>query len=358
MDGARVALVHEWIASRAGSEKTFQQMARAFPQADLFALTHDKAHSPQFGSDVATTALQRSSWLRNRRDLALPLMPLAWKMMRPGEYDLVVTSSHAFARYFPTGHAVHLSYVYTPLRYAWLPGVDGRGSSPRLGAARAVLRRLDRRSVSGVHRFAGISSVVCERIGNFYDREADLVYPPVDIEYFSMGAPSEVDDYILGVSRWIPYKRLDLVIDAGERIGCPVVIAGDGPLAPELEHRAMNARVPVTIARRPSDGELRRLYANAAAVVFPAEEDFGIVPVEAQAAGTPVVALKAGGSMDTIRDGITGVLVPEQSASAFAEGLEGALNLGRVDDPDHLAQFDARTFGKRFRRWVLESVSG
>ncbi len=352
----RMALVHEWLQSRSGSEKTFEQMSATFPDADLVALTENPDVEFQFGRPVRTTALQRSRILAERRHLSLPLMPFAWSAMRKGNYDVVLSSSHAFARYFRAPGAVHLSYVYTPLRYAWLPGVDGRGDSRLLGPARWSLRVADRRSVAKVASFAAISNVVRERIERFYGRSATVIFPPVDVEFFGSNQGAERGEFVLGVSRWIDYKRLDLVIAAAEHARLPVVIAGGGPLRSQLEHQARAASVPVRIVHDPSDDELRRLYQGAAAVVFPAEEDFGIVPVEAQAAGARVVALRRGGSLDTVLDGVTGVLVDEQDAQDFATGIRRALELPSPDFASHVAQFSIEAFHNNLRSWVNSNL--
>jgi glycosyltransferase involved in cell wall biosynthesis len=296
------------------------------------------------------------------------MMPLAWKSLRTPAYDTVVTSSHAFARYLPAARAarVHLSYVYTPLRYAWLPAIDDRVARPWLAPARMALRRLDRRTVDDVTEFAGISRAVCDRIGEYYGREARVIYPPVDIDFFRADdqpvdrrdRTADEEPYLLGFSRWIPYKRLDLVIAAGERLGMPVVIAGHGPGEPDLRAQAERASVPVRLECKPSDERLRELYRNAAAFVFPAEEDFGIVPVECQAAGTPVVAYARGGSLDTVRDGVTGALVESQDADAFADGTRRALalSLDSTTARGHVEQFSSRAFRRSFATWVSEWV--
>ena len=353
----RVALVHEWLQSRSGSEKTFEQMAEAFPEADLFALTENASVDFHFDRSVQTTALQRSQMLNNRRDLSLPLMPLAWKALRSRQYDVVVTSSHAFARFFPAPGAVHLSYVHTPLRYAWLPDIDGRGSSPLLGPARWALRAIDRRSVAKVKAFAANSNVVRERVERFYGRSATVIFPPVDVDFFRAAHDTPREEFVLGVSRWIPYKRLDLVIRAAELVGLPVVLAGGGPLRDELEEMARTASVPVRLMHDPTNEQLRHLYRTASALIFPAEEDFGIVPVEAQAAGTPVVALRAGGALDSVRDGITGVLVDAQTPHHFAAGIQEALGLPAADWTTHVEQFSAVSFRDSLRAWVLSEAT-
>lgn len=361
-----IALVHEWLASRAGSEKTFEQMTQVLPDADVFALTIDRSAGFEIAAPVRVTLLQQIPVLRERRALALPLMPLAWRALRTARYRTVITSSHAFARYMPAARdAAHLSYVYTPLRYAWLPEVDGRSANRALAPARASLRALDRRTVRHVDSFAAISNAVRRRIADFYERDAAVIFPPVDTDFFS--CPPDRDDsnrratepFVLGVSRWIPYKKLDVVIAAADRLGLPVVIAGHGPGEAALRSAADRARVPVTFERRPGNDRLRRLYREAAVLAFPAEEDFGIIPVEAQAAGTPVVAYRRGGSLDTVLDGVTGVLVDTQDVDDVASGIAAALALTspREAFQDHVAQFSVREFRRSFGDWVAPWVS-
>lgn len=356
-----MAVVHEWIQSRAGSEKTFEQLAQALPGSDLFALTHAKGVELDVDGPIATTMLQRSTWLAEHRSAALPLMPLAWNRVTKRSYDLVLTSSHAFSRYFPIGDAVHLSYVHSPLRYAWLPDVDGRGSGRLLSGPRAVLRKIDRRTVDRVTEFAANSRVVAQRIEDFYSREAVVIPPPVDTDYFHrVEAPPVVDvsEFVLGMSRWIPYKRLDLVIRTADRLGMPCVIAGSGPDADRLAAVADEVSVPVTFVHSPTDAELRALYTQASLVVFPAEEDFGIVPVEAQACGTPVVALGRGGTLDSIVDGTTGVFAETQTVDDFAAAALRARELTTTIEEfrAHTDQFSTASFRSNIRAWVTRHV--
>ncbi len=353
------AIVHEWLESKAGSEQTFLQMAEVFPDADLYALTAESGVVPRVRV-VGTTFLQRSAFLRRHRELTLPLMPLAWRMLRARQYDLVITSTHAFARYFRTADALHLSYVYSPMRYAWTPEIDSRGARTMYAPARAICRRLDLRTTCRVHRFAGISTAVVRRINEFYRRDADVIHPPVDVSRFrSASEISRTGGYLLGVSRFVPYKRLDLVIAVGERLQLPVVLAGRGPQRDTLRRAAAAARVPVTIVESPSDGELARLFAECEVLIFPAEEDFGIVPLEAQACGTRVVALAAGGSLDTVRHYETGVLASSQSVDAFERAARDCLALGDRSElcRANADRFSTQAFRIKFSSWVREASS-
>lgn len=324
----RIAVVQEWLAAKAGSEFVFEQLAEAFPSADLFALTRDP--SLQFvddGRDIQTTFLQRFQVTRERRDLTLPIMPLAWKTIRGrDQYDLVITSAHAFAREFPLGDAKHLSYVHAPMRYAWSPELDARtaSDSPLSRLARSALRAADRRRVSTVDEMVANSSEVADRIATFYRRQAEVVHPPVKVDDL-LHLPARREGYALALSRWISYKKMDVAVEACARAGVPLVVAGSGPEEARLRDLARQLGSEVTFVIQPSRAEVADLMAGASVFVFPPHEDFGIVAVEAQAAGVPVVALEAGGALDTVRNGVTGVLAPSQSPADFALAIEKCL---------------------------------
>jgi glycosyltransferase involved in cell wall biosynthesis len=355
--GLSVALVHEWLDDRAGSEQTFERMARRYPEAQLYALTRNPDVEFAFDRPVTTTFLQRSAWLREHRSVSLPLMPLAWMLMPRVEADIVVTSSHAFSRFVRSRARLVLSYVYTPMRYAWQPDVDTRGAGKLTAPARAALKALDRRSTRRVDAFAGISTEVVHRIQDFYDREARVIFPPVDLARFSPGAWAERGDFILGVSRWIPYKRLDLVIQVGEALRMPVIIAGRGPEGQALRQLARRASVVVEVVESPSDEDLAELYRRCRLLVFPAIEDFGIVPVEAHACGAPVVALAQGGTRDIVADGRTGALSNSQSLRDLVDACRRALTLGDVTAAAarQAQMFSTPVFEREFGQWIEDS---
>jgi glycosyltransferase involved in cell wall biosynthesis len=344
----RLAIAHEWLVERAGSEKTFEAMAQAFPDADLFALTWEPTAVFDFGGrHVRTTVLDRSPFLRRRRDLTLPLMPLAWALLRPPErYDRVLTSSHACVKAFPPAReSEHFCYVHAPMRYAWDRTNDARASSRgRLGSvALEALRRWDYRASASVDHFAANSTAVRDRIRHVHHREARVIFPPVDTEFFNIGSHDGPRQHALTVSRFIPYKRIDLAIDACSRGGVPLKIAGSGPQEAALRRHARDAHVRVSFEVSPSDERLRELYRSAEVVIFPAEEDFGIVAVEAQACGTPVIAVDQGGARDTVVDGVTGLLVAGQDADLVAD----ALRTIRHSRPDPITcRRNAERFGR------------
>lgn len=361
----RIALCHEWLSGRSGSEKTFEIMAQEFPEADLYSLTWNRSASFDFGArQVETTFLDRVGALGGRNALQLPLMPLAWRYSSRKEYDVVVTSSHACSKgFWPGRRALHLCYCYTPARYLWMSSIDARERRALVNAAvspiAAALKTWDKHSAKWVDDFAAISQAVSGRIERIYGRQARVIHPPVATRFFTPDPGCAREDFVLAVSRMVPYKRLDLAIHACKLAGVPLVLAGTGPQELELRELAAGIRHPVEFVISPDDATLRTLYRSCKAVIFPPEEDFGIVPVEAQACGTPVVALGRGGSLDTVLDGITGVLVEEQRAEPFADGLEQALDEGRFSPKDCLRnaeRFSEELFRRRFRSWVEESV--
>lgn len=358
----RIALCHEWLTDRFGSEKTFEAMAAALPNADLYALTVDDVARFSFGGRaVATTFLDGLRPLRDRRAMQLPLMPLAWRLATRAAYDVVVTSSHACAKGFRPGRAaLHLCYCYTPMRYVWLNGVDRRAAGAR--PARIVAGRLrswDLASVAWVDHFAAISAAVRDRVRGIYGRDACVIHPPVDTGYFTPGPDRRRRTHALVASRMVPYKRIDLAVRACHAAGQPLVVAGAGPEERRLRELAGALGAQTTFEISPSDGRLRDLYRSARVVVFPSEEDFGIVAVEAQACGTPVVALGRGGSADTVSDGVTGALVAGQEVDLLRTGVERVLALQPDADAcrSWAEQFSPARFRERFTAWVSASCA-
>ena len=356
--GRRVAVVHEWFASTGGSEAVFLNIAALVPHAERFVLWRDH--------DVRRTDL-RESWLartplRRSKALALPVMPLTWRTLTRDRFDVVVSSTHAFAHTVKVGapeQTRYLSYVHSPARYVWSPDFDGRGSSRLLIAPRRALQRVDVRMSRHVHAYAANSTEVCNRIRRFWHRDAVVIHPPVDTEYFAAGPPhlqTQPRDYLLGVGRWIAYKNFDVMIGIAEEARVPLVLAGSGPDEPFLRRAAARAGVPVTFEVQPTRERLRELYWGAKALLYPAHEDFGIVPVEAQACGTPVIGLNRGGLLETVVDGHTGYLVSGLDPGPYAAAVTRAGHLSRSEIASHAGQFSVRAFQRRMSDWLAASL--
>jgi glycosyltransferase involved in cell wall biosynthesis len=337
----------------------FEEFAGMWPEADLYALSVDPGVPMEFGGrPVKTTFLDRPA-LRNNRAVTLPLMPLAWQFVGRHKYDIVITSHHAFASSNaltrPTGR--HYVYVHTPARYVWTPELDGRGRSRVLTPVRAVLKQIDRRSVTGIQSIAANSKAVAERIERFWGRSADVIHPPTDTDFFTQGRNDAVtvdvpDNFLLGIGRWILYKNMDMVIRIAEKAGMPAVIAGRGPEKDRLVSLAATATVPVKIIESPSNDEVRELYRRADALLFPTLEDFGLVPVEAMACGTPVIALNKGGAAETVIDGQTGALVEEHDLEAYASALSRALDVSPEQCRKRANKFNRSAFIAHVSDWI------
>lgn len=360
----RTALVHEWISARAGAEQVFEVLAGQFPHADLHALSCEPGVDLDLaGRTVRTTALDA---LRGHRALALPLMAPAWwahaRDVRGG-YDLVLTSHHAFAtsnRLVAPG-GTHLAYVHTPARYVWSPELDGRGTSPLLTPARRVLSALDRDAARRLTAVAANSAEVAARVERFWHREAVVIHPPVDVAAFAVPGPDTLDlpaGFLLALGRFVPYKNHLAAIEVGERLGRPVVVAGRGPLAGALRARAATSRVPVLVLDSPTGAVVREVLRRASVLLFPTVEDFGIVPVEAMASGTPVVAPARGGSGETVLDGVSGALVEDLGVPALAAAVARAEACAPGACRERALAFDVPRFQERIRTWVGQHAGG
>lgn len=355
-----IAIAQEWIAARAGSEKVFEAMSEALPQADLYALTYDPTVRLETGGrQVHTSFLDAHPLLRDHREISLPLMPLAWRRIAAKKsYDIVVTSSHACAKGFRPGRSsLHLSYVHSPMRYAWTPQLDGRGQSPFFAPARAELRRWDKRSTRWVDDFAANSSAVAARVQDFYERDARVIPPPVDTAFFSEPPLHEsVRSGLLAVGRLIPYKGFDLAIKVAAATGEALTIVGRGPEEAKLRAMAAEAGAPVHFETSANDTRLRQYFRSARLLIFPTVEDFGIVPVEAQAAGLPVIGPRRGGLLDTVIHGETGVLVDPMSIAAFADACVQFRSSSSTVEAcvTNASQFSEAQFRRRFLRWVSD----
>ncbi len=340
-----VALVHDWLITLGGAERALLALHRLYPGAPVFVALHDTRRLP----DVYKTLDLRASWLQRFPKSAehhralVPLMPFAFRALDLRGYKIVISSSHACAKGVQIDRdAVHICYCHTPMRYVWdLAPLYRRTLSPWIQPvaqlAQASLRSWDRRSARGVTYFIANSRFVAERIRRHYHRQSTVIYPPVDVDYYTPGE-GDVDDFFLIVSRLVPYKRVELAVEAFNQLGRRLVIVGDGPESPRL--RAL-ARPNVTLVGEVSDETLREYYRRCLALVFPGEEDFGIVPVEAHACGRPVIAFNGGGVRETVVDGRTGILFPQQSVTALAAAV-------RSFDP---SAFDAGVIRRQAERF-------
>jgi glycosyltransferase involved in cell wall biosynthesis len=335
----KVALVHDWLTGMRGGEKVLEVLCERYPDAELFTLLHVRGSvSPAIERlTIHTSALQRLPGIRHYYRECLPLFPKLIEQFDLTRFDLVISTSHCVAKSaLAAPNAVHICYCLTPMRYAWDqfdayfgPARLGRPASAVMRIVMARLARWDQRTAGRANRYVAISHYVAGRIRRYYNREATVVYPPVDTEFFHPDSAVSGRQALV-VSALVPYKRLDLAIDACRIAGVPLKIVGDGPDRARLERRAQaegNAgHDGVEFLGRRSNDEVRELYRRAAVVILPGEEDFGIVPLEAQACGRPVVAYARGGALETVVSEETGLLVEEAAPAAFADAIRRAID--------------------------------
>ncbi len=329
----KIAIVHDWLVTYAGAERVLAALCETWPEADLFAVIDflsDEDRARLGGKRATTTFIQQLPKARSAYQKYLPLMPLAIEQLDMSAYDLVISSSHAVAKGVLTGpNQLHISYVHSPIRYAWdlqhqylhEASLD-RGVKAKL--ARMLLhymRMWDQRTASGVDEFIANSHFIAKRINKSYRRQSTVIYPPVDTSRFTLHEAKE--DFYLTASRMVPYKKIPLIVEAFAAMPDKrLVVIGTGP---EMERVREVASANVTLMGYQSDEVLRQYMQRARAFVFAAEEDFGIAPIEAQACGTPVIAFARGGVLETIRglehEKPTGVFYPEQSVDSIVAAV-------------------------------------
>lgn len=349
----RVAIVTDWMSNVGGGGRVLTELHRMFPEAPIYTSIRDADSLPEEmrSWDVRTSFLQKIPFARKRYQAFLPLMPLAFEQFDLREYDVVISTSSACAKGVLTRpDTLHLCYCYTPCRYIWdlyhdyTESLRGRAL---IAPVAHWLRLWDRLSSDRVDHFVAISQEVAGRIRKHYRRDSEVVYPPVDIERIRPdGLPA--DDFYLVVSRLVPYKRIDLAVAAATRLQRRLVVVGSGP-----ERKRLEAMAGPTVEFRGHlpDAEVARLLARCRAFLFPGYEDFGIAPVEAQAAGRPVIAYARGGATETVIDGETGLLFDEQTEESLIEALR-ALDRLRIDPAACRRQAEAFS-AEHFRRELM-----
>jgi glycosyltransferase involved in cell wall biosynthesis len=351
----KVALIHDYLNQYGGAERVLEALLGMFPGADIYTLIYSRERSlGRFHRNLHKTSLLDLPLTRRNHRPFIPLMPLAMRTLDISDrYDLIVSDSAGYAKGIrhPKG-TYHLSYCYTPLRYAW--ETDHYFANPVFKTlfrpAFSYLREWDYAASQRPDAFLAVSGFIAGKIRRYYGREADVVYPPVDYArfYYDPGLQSAPGhpDYYLAVGRLMHYKKFDLVLEAFLELGLPLVIAGIGPEQERLRQRAAGAG-NIRFRESVPDDELRALYNGARALIFPQVEDFGLVAAEAQACGTPVIAYREGGALEIVREGATGVFFDAQTVASLIEAVRSAEKL----------KFDRVEIAKQSRRFTTENFS-
>lgn len=364
----RIAIVHDWLTVYAGAEKVLEQLLLLYPQAEVFTLVdflpqEDRAFLG--GAKVHTSFLQHLPRARRSYRSYLPLMPLAIEQFDLSGFDLVLSSSYAVAKGVLTGpDQLHVCYCHSPIRYAWdLQHQYLRESGLETGIkgwfAKAILsyvRMWDSRTANGVDQFIANSSYIARRIKKVYGRDSIVIPPPVEIPQNTLQLQRK--DYYVTASRMVPYKRIDLIVKAFNRMPDKrLVVIGAGPM---LESVKSIAKSNVSVLGYQPQAVLEEYLSRAKAFVFAAEEDFGIAPVEAQAHGTPVIAYGKGGILDSVKNGVTGMFFPEQTEQSICEAVESFENRlaewSRQEIVENARQFSPPAFRERIAQVVTEQA--
>lgn len=368
--GRRVAIVHDWLVTYAGAERVLRGLLALYTQADLFAVCdflNDADRAKLFGKRATTSFIQKLPFARTKYRAYLALMPLAVEQLDVSGYDLVISSSHAVAKGVLTGpDQLHICYCHTPIRYGWDMQHQYLAQAGIARGMKSVLARLvlhymrlwDARTAHGVDLFVANSKYIARRIAKTYGRKAVIVHPPVDVARFT--ARGEKEEFYLTACRLVPYKRVDLIVEAfAHMLGKRLVVIGDGP---ELARIQKLAGANVTLLGYQEDAVLLDHLQRAKAFIYAAEEDFGILPVEAQACGTPVIAFGKGGALETVIGlddaagrAATGVFFEAQTVQAIVTAVE-RFEASRIEAADCRAQ--AERFGPEAFAAGMRGVGG
>lgn len=322
----RVALVHYWLTNMRGGERVLEAFCEMFPQADIYTHVVDRSKLSDTLNrhEIKTTFVSKLPFAKSQYQKYLPFMPRALEQLDLTDYDLVISSESGPAKGVITSpDAFHLCYCHSPMRYIWdlYPHYYGTAGFLARQAFPGIAHRLrtwDVTSAARVDQFVANSNFISRRIRKFYRRDSEVAFPPVAVSEFAQARKDGPGEYYLAAGEMVGYKRFDLVVDAFTKLGAPLVVVGEGEQMKALQR---SAGPNVTFVGRVGFSELKRRFGECKALVFPGEEDFGMVPVEVMAAGRPVIAYGKGGALDTVIDGETGILFPQQTVDSLIEAL-------------------------------------
>jgi len=351
----KVALIHDWLVGLGGAEQVLLALSEIFPEAPIFTTVYNQKNLPQFkNKKIYTSFIDNLPFGQQKPQIYLSLLPKIFEDFDLSGFDLVISSCHCASKgVLVKPETLHISYCHTPIRYVWMPWLDPRLSDSWYKRWLAhKLRLWDFQAAQRVDRFVANSKNVALRIKKYYKREAKVIYPPVKTSFFKpVDSLNKLDNYYLLVSRLVAYKKPGLVIEAFNKLGLPLKVVGVGP---ELEVLKKSAKKNIEFLGKLNNDELKRYYAHALAFIFPTEEDFGIVPVEAMASGRPVLAYKKGGVKETVLEGETGEFFEEQTVESVVSAVRKfePLKYHPSKIRKRAEEFDEGVFKKKFLEYI------
>lgn len=360
----KVALVHDWLTNMGGSEKVVLNFMNVYKDAPIYTslLNKDKIDSEFSKRDIYTTFLQKIRNANKNHQKYLPFFPVAFEQFDLNDYDIVLSSSNSCSKSVVTSpYTMHVCYCHTPMRYAW-EFYNEYMNREKMGKLKKTLipyimnylRVVDVAASNRVDYFIANSENVARRIWKHYRRESTVIHPPVKASFFNISNVDE--DYFLVLSRLVAYKRVDIAVDAFNKLGLPLVIIGDGP---EKEKLQQMAKSNISFLGRLNDDQIKEYYSKCKAFIFPGEEDFGITPLEAQASGRPVIAYRKGGVLETVVEGKTGLFFDYQTSESLSKAVElfKETKFYKEEIREHALKFDESVFQDKINRFIEEKYN-
>ncbi len=359
-DYMKIAVVHDWLNGMRGGEKVLEAIRQVCPAATIYTLFHERGKVSGFieSHRIVTSWLNRIPGIYRYYRNFLPFFPAAIESLDLSGFDLVISSSHSAAKGIRAGSAMHICYCHTPMRYVWDAESDYRFDPVRqlaMSAMRTRLRYWDRQTASNIDHFIANSRFVQYRIDKYYSRSSEVIHPPVDTQFFSPSPSATREDFYLAAGALVPYKRLDLIVGAFNKLKQRLVVAGCGP---QLKALRKMAGTNIELRGWVTDEELRRLYRSAKALVMAAREDFGMTAVEARACGCPVIAFSAGGATETVQEGVNGVFFGKQGMDEIVHAVRRfeAMTWPVEQVQRRVEIFSRESFQHRIRKFIAERI--